>query len=141
MNTTLDKLLCAKYAAFDDYNEDAGSSECYGETRKEILKEIEDWAEDQDGKCIFWLSGMAGAGKSTIARTVARRFKQKNCLGASFFFKAGQELRGDARALFTTLADQLTSAMPSLKPSICRQSGMIPRLAKRIQQVSGKILS
>src|ERR1700735_4733005 len=113
MNTTLDKLLRAKYAAFDDYNEDTGSSECYGETRKEILKEIEDWAEDQDGKCIFWLSGMAGSGKSTIARTIARKFKQKDYLGASFFFKAGQKLRGDSKALFTTLADQLASAMPS----------------------------
>jgi hypothetical protein len=29
--------------------------------------------------------------KSTIARTVARLFPEKNYLGASFFFKAGQE--------------------------------------------------
>jgi NACHT domain len=131
MNTTLDKLLCAKYAAFDDYDEDAGSSECYGETRKEILKEIEDWAEDQDGKCIFWLSGMAGSGKSTIARTVARKFKQKDYLGASFFFKAGQKLRGDSKALFTTLADQLASVMPSLKPSICKAIENDPRISEK----------
>ena len=50
---------------------------------------------------------MAGSGKSTIARTVARRFAEKGELVASFFFKAGQELRGDAGALFTTLATQL----------------------------------
>jgi hypothetical protein len=131
MNMTFDKLLYAKYAAFDDYNEDAGSSECYEETRKEILKEIEDWAEDHDSKCIFWLSGMAGTGKSTIARTVARKFKQKHCLGVSFFFKAGQELRGDVKALFTTLADQLASAMPSLKPSICKAIENDPRISEK----------
>jgi hypothetical protein len=53
----LEKLVCAKYATFDAYGSEG--SGCYGETRKEILKEIEDWAEDQDGKCIFWLSGVA----------------------------------------------------------------------------------
>jgi NACHT domain-containing protein len=117
----LEKLICAKYATFDAYNEDAGSSECYGETRKEVLEEIEQWGEyPNPSKCIFWLSGMAGTGKSTIARTVARRFKERDKLVASFFFKAGQELRGEAKALFTTLAAQLACVMPDLKPSICK---------------------
>ena len=62
---------------------------------------------------------MAGTGKSTIARTVARRFQENGCLGASFFFSRGQEDRGDATKLFTTLARQLTDALPGLKRYVC----------------------
>jgi hypothetical protein len=62
---------------------------------------------------------MAGTGKSTIARTAARRFHENGCLGASFFFSRGQEDRGDASKLFTTLARQLTDALPDLKRHVC----------------------
>jgi adenylylsulfate kinase-like enzyme len=33
----------------------------------------------------FWLSGMAGAGKSTIAHTVAHHYFEQGRLAASFF--------------------------------------------------------
>jgi hypothetical protein len=35
-------------SAIDAYNEDAGSSECYGETREEVLEDIENWGENRD---------------------------------------------------------------------------------------------
>jgi NACHT domain len=62
---------------------------------------------------------MAGTGKSTIARTVAHRFHEKGRLGASFFFSKGKKDLGDASALFTTLAIQLTEVVPDLKRYIC----------------------
>ena len=83
---------------------------------------------------------MAGTGKS-IARTIARRFADKEGLVASFFFQAGEELRGDARALFTTLAHQLTDVIPGLRPSICRAIEKDSKISERIQGVNGKILS
>jgi hypothetical protein len=62
---------------------------------------------------------MAGTGKSTIARTVARMFDEEQRLGASFFFSKGQEGVEDATAFFSTLAIQLTEALPDLKPEVC----------------------
>jgi Mrp family chromosome partitioning ATPase len=62
--------------------------------------------EDSQGKCIFWLSGMAGTGKSTISRTVAQCFAEDGQLGASFFFKRGERERGNASRFFTTIATQ-----------------------------------
>ncbi|KAJ6063670.1 hypothetical protein N7499_012350 [Penicillium canescens] len=44
---------------------------CLPGTRTELLSRITDWAKSDD-KFIFWLNGMAGTGKSTIARTVAQ---------------------------------------------------------------------
>jgi len=62
---------------------------------------------------------MAGTGKSTIARTVARRFSEKRLLGASFFFSKDREDLRSAAKLFTTLAVQLADALPGFKAHVC----------------------
>lgn len=112
-------LPSAKYAAFNSYKQNDPRPECLEGTRVEILKQIQDWGEDCSGKYIFWLSGMAGTGKSTIARTVAHRFSERGLLGASFFFSRDREELHSAAKLFTTLAAQLAEALPSLKAHIC----------------------
>ncbi|KAM5494468.1 hypothetical protein MaudMau93_000484, partial [Microsporum audouinii] len=84
-NFKLDGLQVATGAAFDYYGNH--HTECLPGTRIELLREVEEWAKSARAKCIFWLNGMAGTGKSTISQTVARRLKEKKLLGASFFFK------------------------------------------------------
>jgi len=65
------------------------------------------WANTRSGPCIFWLNGMAGTGKSTIARTVARKWDDKKRRGASFFFSRGQGDLAHATKFFATIAYQL----------------------------------
>jgi NACHT domain len=62
---------------------------------------------------------MAGTGKSTISRTVARYFADQRRLGASFFFSRGQGDLGHAEKFFTTIASQIAHALPTLKRHIC----------------------
>ncbi|KAJ5726822.1 hypothetical protein N7493_005849 [Penicillium malachiteum] len=57
---------------------------------------------------------MAGTGKSTIARSVARSFQNDGILGASFFFKRGDGDRGSASKLFSTIVKQLASLIPEM---------------------------
>ncbi|KAG8922483.1 hypothetical protein FRC02_011843, partial [Tulasnella sp. 418] len=45
------------------------SSFCLPNTRVALLEEIFKWANDSTAKQLFWLNGMAGTGKTTIART------------------------------------------------------------------------
>ncbi|KAH0553157.1 hypothetical protein GP486_006658 [Trichoglossum hirsutum] len=114
----LNELPCADDAAF---NSKSGEHEpqCLPDTRVDLLQEIMMWGENPDGAVMFWLNGMAGTGKSTIARTVARAFADQKRLGASFFFSRGQGDRGRADKFFTTLAAQLSRALPVLKPRVC----------------------
>lgn len=67
---------------------------------------------------IYWLKGMAGTGKSTISRTVARLLKDTNYLGGSFFFKRGEGDRGNTKKFFPILTKQLTLRIPELRPSV-----------------------
>ncbi|KAF3314404.1 hypothetical protein TWF173_004746 [Orbilia oligospora] len=95
----------AEYKSFEDRHE----PECLPGTRSELQERIAGWVNAPPGasECIFWLSGVAGTGKSTISRTIAERLKKKGQLGASFFFRRGEKDRGRAARLFTTIAFQL----------------------------------
>jgi len=77
-----------------------------------------DWCDDPDSKCIFWLNGMAGTGKSTISRTVARELAEKKRLAASFFFTRGRKDVSHSGMFFTTIAAQLAISLPVLRTSI-----------------------
>ncbi|KAL6836693.1 hypothetical protein J3E69DRAFT_322264 [Trichoderma sp. SZMC 28015] len=108
----LSKLQVAQGAAYDDFSE-ASRNECHPGTRLEILDTIYQWAADPSTPSIFWLQGLAGTGKSTIAQTVAKNFDGES-LGASFFFKRGEGDRGTARRFFATIASQMIRKQPSL---------------------------
>jgi hypothetical protein len=79
---------------------------------------ITTWASDKEGKSIFWLSGIAGTRKSTIARIIAHLFANHRQLGASFFFKKGEGKRGNASQFFTTIASNLVKHEPGMLAGI-----------------------
>ncbi|KAN0089845.1 WD40-repeat-containing domain protein [Hyaloscypha variabilis] len=92
---------------------------CLENTRSDLLSKIYDWIDRPDEASIFWLNGFAGTGKSTIARTVARKYDKERRLGASFFFVKGGGDVGGASKLFATIATQLARRVPNLRPHIC----------------------
>ncbi|KAF2835297.1 HET-domain-containing protein [Patellaria atrata CBS 101060] len=107
-------LPVAKGASFDSHMEEH-NPKCLRGTRTELLHHIMEWAKDRNSKPIFWLNGMAGTGKSTIARTLAQSFADQGQLGASFFFKKGEAERGNATRFFTTIATYLMGQVPGMK--------------------------
>ena len=53
--------------------------------RRDILIQLENWLKDEQDKQVFWLNGLAGTGKSTIAQTFAELSFADGRLAASFF--------------------------------------------------------
>ena len=88
---------------------------CLRGTRETVLIEIESWTKDFDESPVFWLNGLAGTGKSTIAQTVAERVFADGLLGASFFCSRDFEDRSDLHFIFPTLAFQLAQKYPDFR--------------------------
>ena len=93
-------------------------SGCLKGTRECVLDEIERWTEDFDKSPVFWLNGLAGTGKSTIAQTIAERVFADGRLGASFFCSRGLEDRSNLQFIFPTLAFQLAQKYPTFRSSL-----------------------
>ncbi|KAF2465020.1 uncharacterized protein BDR25DRAFT_346335 [Lindgomyces ingoldianus] len=123
-------LPTAKGASFDAHMEEHNST-CLPNTRTELLHYIQGWANDNNGKPIFWLNGAAGTGKSTIARTVARTFAEQRQLGASFFFKRGEGECGNATRFFTTVAAQLAFHVAELGPGVKKAIDADPAISEK----------
>ena len=88
---------------------------CLRGTRETVLDEIELWTKDFNESPVFWLNGLAGTGKSTIAQTVSERAFADGLLGASFFCSRDFEDRRDLHFIFPTLAFQLAHKYPTFR--------------------------
>ena len=88
---------------------------CLTGTREAILDGIESWTKDFDRSPIYWLNGLAGTGKSTIAQTTAERLFADGSLGASFFCSRDFKDRSDIHLIFPTLSFQLAYRYPSFR--------------------------
>jgi hypothetical protein len=106
-------------AAHNSVREDAPSS-CLEGTRVTILKEILSWSESPNDERppVYWLSGLAGIGKSTIAKTVAERAQEKTMLGATFFFSRSDKPLRDPGLVLPMLAFQLAQSDSLFKEAI-----------------------
>jgi len=91
---------------------------CLRGTRKEVLWEIERWLTGEQEQRIFWLNGLVGTGKSTIAQTFAETSFADGRLGASFFCSRDFEDRSNLQAIFPTLAFQLAYRYPSFRKEL-----------------------
>ncbi|KAF9786447.1 hypothetical protein BJ322DRAFT_1191700 [Thelephora terrestris] len=101
--TVLNNSRCAEQAEFRHGNRNG----CLKGTRRDVLVEIGLWAHEFHKPPVYWLNGLAGTGKSTIAQTFAEKMFADGKLGASFFCSRDFEDRSNLQSIFPTLAVQL----------------------------------
>ena len=98
-------------------------------TREAVLDEIELWTRDFSQPPVYWLNGLAGTGKSTIAQTIAERVFANGKLGASFFCSRDFSERSNLQFIFPTLSVQLarkyTRFRSILVSSVQSDSGIV----------------
>ena len=112
----LNSVRCAQQAGYRHGNRNG----CLRGTRTAILDEIELWIRDFDKPPVYWLNGLAGTGKSTIAQTIAERTFADGRLGASFFCSRDFEDRRNLQSIFPTLAVQLARRYTEFRSTFIR---------------------
>ena len=91
---------------------------CMRGTRKDVLSQLESWLNGEQEKHVYWLNGLAGTGKSTIAQTFAETSFADGKLGASFFCSRDFDDRSNLRKIFPTLAFQLAHRYPPFREEL-----------------------
>src|SRR5258705_8922821 len=110
-----------RYARAARFDYESNRVLCTQDTRVETLDTIYHWFNNaildtgetlsMDGNPqgrVFWLDGVAGTGKSTIAQTVANYFDSTHNLGASFFCSRDNADCSNVGLVFPTIAYQLS---------------------------------
>jgi hypothetical protein len=101
---------------------------CLAGTRVNLLQEIDFWLQaGPSGAVVFWLNGLAGTGKSTVARTLCKSLGGN--LGAAFFMSRNSLERRTSVRVLNSLVYQLACHDDEMRSCICAALGADPKLA------------
>ena len=78
---------------------------------------------------MFWLNGVAGSGKSTIAQSISETLAGDGFLGASFFCSRDYLDRRELKNIFPTLAHQLACHLPHFRHRVINTIKKNPTIA------------
>ena len=124
-------LLYTPNASFNASGKEDDPS-CLPGTRVDVLNHIRAWIDGADKRHIFWLSGWAGTGKSTIARTVAREHYDRKRLVTSYFFAKGGGDTSRATKFVGTIAAQIAHKSPEFKNLLQNAVSQDQGIAQRV---------
>ena len=106
----------AEFAEYDAASP-APRNGCTEDTRKAILDTLRMWASDNTTTKVYWLNGMAGTGKTTIAYSFSEILNDSESLGGTFFSSHLRVDTSDVRCIIPTICLQL--AAKKFFPSLC----------------------
>ncbi|CAE6474137.1 unnamed protein product, partial [Rhizoctonia solani] len=132
VKTSLEALKPVKQAAYDSaLASTIGRRSCTEGTRINIMSDLNNWARDSSGPSIFWMNGMAGTGKTTIACTFSEVLEQSKRLAASFFCTRTTVECRDVTRIIPTIAYQLARYCTPFQSSLCDVLGEEPDLGSK----------
>ena len=123
-------LLNSMHHATDAGHRSRNRQGCLKGTRGDVLLQLECWLKDRQDHRIFWLNGLAGTGKSTIAQTFAEISFADGRLGASFFCSRDFENRSNLQVIFPTLAFQLAYRYPLFRGQLLQVLRASPNIGQ-----------
>ncbi|CAE6357765.1 unnamed protein product [Rhizoctonia solani] len=131
-DSLLEKLAPSRLAAHNStLATDVNRRSCTKQTRTQILLELDQWAADRQTPNIYWMSGMAGTGKTTIAYTFAESLKARGLLGASFFCTRASSECQDVGRIMPTIAYQLARYSMSFQSAAVKALESDPDIGTR----------
>ncbi|ELU36264.1 WD40 domain-containing protein [Rhizoctonia solani AG-1 IA] len=116
------RLACLSPVESAIYNSllshDVNRRACTQNTWSDILLELDQWSLDQNKPSVYWMNGMAGTGKTTIAYTFSRCLENRGALGASFFCTRTSEECQNVGRIIPTIAYQLAQCSPAFRSAL-----------------------
>ena len=113
---------------------------CMPGTRVLLLADLLRWATDKKSPHVFWLSGMAGTGKTTATETFCMILRQKNILGTSFFCSNKASDRSNIRNVLPSLAKSLASMNSAFRRELVKRLEHIDPLGMNIADQYQKLI-
>jgi hypothetical protein len=102
---------------------------CLPGTRESVLQNIMRWTKNLRDQNVFWLNGLAGTGKSTIAQSFSDAIASDGSLGASFFCSRDYLERKELKNIFPTIAHQLACRYSHFRSRVVTNIKKDPTLA------------
>ncbi|KEP45208.1 vegetative incompatibility protein HET-E-1 [Rhizoctonia solani 123E] len=104
---------------------------CTEGTRIGVLDGLDDWLYDPTSPSIYWMNGMAGTGKATIASTFCERIERRKLLAASFFCTRTSAECRDVTRIVPTIAYQLARYSIPFQSALCSILGQNPDIGSK----------
>ncbi|CAE7156366.1 unnamed protein product, partial [Rhizoctonia solani] len=104
---------------------------CTPNTRVKILGETMTWTRDPGAAKIYWMNGMAGTGKTTIAYTLCRQLEESKQLGAGFFCSRALPDCRNVNKIVPTIAYQLARFSNPYQNELCEVLSNNSNVAER----------
>ena len=130
-HTLIRELPCAIHAEYGMVSL-AQRHACTEGTREEILAKLMTWATQVTSTKVYWLTRMAGTGKTTIAYTFSEILDKNQMLGATFFCSHQEHETSNTDLIFSTLAYQLAQHFPLVSQALVNILQKDPRAGFRI---------
>ncbi|CUA72620.1 Notchless protein homolog 1 [Bos taurus] [Rhizoctonia solani] len=128
----LEALKPVQQAAYDSTLAlTVGRRSCTEGTRINIMSDLNNWASNSSGPSIFWMNGMAGTGKTTIACTFSEVLEKSKRLAASFFCTRTTAECRDVTRIIPTITYQLARYCIPFQSSLCEVLGEEPDLGSK----------
>jgi hypothetical protein len=120
----LDRLSPSKQGRYNSaQSRDVRRHRCNPNTRAAILTNLRCWSKATDVPMLYWMNGMAGTGKTTIAYTLSEALENTCQLGASFFCSRLFSECRDVNKIIPTIAYQLATFSYPFRSALCEVLG------------------
>ncbi|CAE7228688.1 unnamed protein product [Rhizoctonia solani] len=125
VRTIFEGTLLQRVAPVDDAKYNSSYSDtirrrgCTAKTREAIHQNLQNWSTNPESEKIYWMNGMAGTGKTTIAYSFCEWLNANNLLGGSFFCSRISATCRSLTQVVPTIAYQLALFSPAFRSKLC----------------------
>jgi len=105
---------------------------CMEGTRETLLNQMMAWATDEsDPSNIYWVYGLPGIGKTSLAHSICERLHNEYRLAGTFFCQRDDANMGDIRNILPTLISKLAEKFPSFRSIVADRLRSDPNLTSK----------